>query len=377
MILNRIVQLTATCLLCALAFSVNAEEDREGVRVALFNIRELSTEKLTEVDGEGVGTNEQVLAAARIIQHIAPDILVINEIDHDYDDEENPYTVNGHRLIDNYLAHGENPISYNYIYSAPCNTGILTGIDLNGDGTTARDADRGKREHGDDSFGFGVYPGQYSMMVFSKFPILEDQARTFQEFLWKDMPDNLIPEDFYSEEAIELFRLSSKSHWDVPVEINGKTVHLLMSHPTPQGFDGEDDRNGRRNFDEVRLWAEYISGADWIYDDAGHKGGLAKDAQFIIIGDQNTGTGFEDPSIYNGKQAYELITDHPRVIDTTSKMTSRGAQERFGFNEVAAEYTFQWYGGSRIDYILPSKGTEVLGGESFWPSHFRDRKSVV
>ena len=40
---------------------------------------------------------------------------------------------------------------------------------------------------------------------------------------------------------------------------NGKKIHFLVSHPTPPVFDGPEDRNGRRNHDEIRLWADYVS----------------------------------------------------------------------------------------------------------------------
>lgn len=33
-----------------------------------------------------------------------------------------------------------------------------------------------------DAFGFGFYPGQFGMVVYSRFPILREQARTFQKF---------------------------------------------------------------------------------------------------------------------------------------------------------------------------------------------------
>ena len=36
----------------------------------------------------------------------------------------------------------------------------------------------------------------------------------------------------------------------VTIQIDGKTVHFLTSHPTPPVFDGPEDRNGTRNGDE-------------------------------------------------------------------------------------------------------------------------------
>ena len=54
------------------------------------------------------------------------------------------------------------------------------------------------------------------------------------------------------------------------------TLHVLASHPTPPTFDGPEDRNGRRNHDEIRFWADYISPGQsgYIVDDEGRSGGI-------------------------------------------------------------------------------------------------------
>ncbi len=63
-------------------------------------------------------------------------------------------------------------------------------------------------------------------------------------------------------------RLSSTSHWDVPVYV-GRVVHVLAAHPAAPALDGPEDRNGLRNADEIRFWADYVAGpgAAWIVDD--------------------------------------------------------------------------------------------------------------
>src|SRR4029450_9530338 len=120
----------------------------------------------------------------------------------------------------------------------------------------------------------------------------------FQHFLWKDMPGALLPDDpntaapadWYSPEELDVFRLSSKSHWDIPVEVGGNTVHVLASHPTPPTFDGVEDRNGLRNHDEIRFWADYVTPGKtsrYIYDDEGGTGGLKPGEAFVVLGDQN------------------------------------------------------------------------------------------
>ena len=52
------------------------------VRIATFNVQELSWKKLQEVDAGGKGNHPQLLAAAAIIRHVRPDILLLNEIDY-------------------------------------------------------------------------------------------------------------------------------------------------------------------------------------------------------------------------------------------------------------------------------------------------------
>ena len=93
--------------------------------------------------------------------------------------------------------------------------------------------------------------------------------------------------NWYNEQEWQNIRLSSKSFWDLPISVNNKTVHILASHPTPPVFDGLEDRNGKRNHDEVRLVADYINNADYIYDDKGKKGGLNAQSRFVILGDLN------------------------------------------------------------------------------------------
>ena len=180
-------------------------------------------------------------------------------------------------LRDNFLEvsqSGAAPIEYPYAFIAPSNTGVPSGKDLDNSGSIGG---------GNDAFGFGAFPGQFGMVVFSRYPIVADQVRTFQNLLWASVPGARLPDDpataepadWYSADELAVLRLSSKSHWDVPIDIDGRIVHLLASHPTPPVFDGPEDRNGLRNADEIGFWADYVAGVDssWIVDDAGTSGG--------------------------------------------------------------------------------------------------------
>ena len=311
------------------------------IRVATFNIQELSTARLTSVDGSGTGLDPQAVAAARVILHARPDILVLNEIDFDWEHPDDP-ALNARRFAEAYLASGPDSIRYPYAYAAPSNTGLLTGLDLNGDGRVATDSDRGTREHGDDSFGFGTYPGQYAMAVLSQFPLDPAGVRTFQRFRWADLPGNHMPPEHLVPEAEVIFRLSSKSHWDLPVAIGADTLHLWISHPTPPVFDGPEDRNGRRNFDEIMFWVLYLEGSDRLVDDAGTAGGYASRAPFVIAGDLNARPG-DEAVVYDGVPAIDQLLEHPGIQDPDS--TNRP--------------TASWLDGVRVDYVLPSSDLTV------------------
>ena len=311
---------------------------------------------------------------AEIIQRARPDVLLINEFDYDA----------GHVALDgfqnNYLSvpHGSAaPISYPYRYTAPSNTGIYSGFDLDNSGAAGDFVPN-------DSFGFGFFPGQFGMAVYSMYPIDYDSIRTFQNFLWKDMPGALLPDDpafagpadWYSPEELDVFRLSSKSHWDVPITIGKRTVHFLVSHPTPPVFDGPEDRNGTRNFDEIRFWADYIHPArsGYIYDDNGGTGGLAADARFVIAGDQNSDP-LDGDSIPG---AIPQLLDHPKV-NTKLTPSSEGAVEQSALQGGAnathlsdpafdtADFSDFAPGNLRADYVLPRKNMQLVGAGVFWP----------
>jgi endonuclease/exonuclease/phosphatase family metal-dependent hydrolase len=353
--------------------AVEAEEVTSlpaSVRLATFNIRELSTEALVEVDENGIGTHEGVQAAARVIAEIRPDILVVQEIDHDYSDgAAGDLALNAVRLRDSYLRHALGDDHFPYAFAAPCNTGIPSGHDLDNDGEANGTA--GDRGYGEDCFGFGQYPGQYSMAVLSRFPIDAAGARTFQRFLWRDLPGNHLPPDFYAEGAVSDLRLSSKSHWDLPIEIGDRVLHLWISHPTPPVFDGEEDRNGRRNFDEIAFWTAYLDGEPALYDDQERSGGYFAERSFVIAGDLNADPR-GDSAFYEGRQSIDLLLSDPRVQDTGDLLASEGAAESLGDEPLADRATAGFAGGMRVDYLLPSAEIEVTGGGVFWPAEASD-----
>ena len=291
---RHMLRVHLACLLCVASLAPPACSAELTVRIATFNVQELSWTKLQQVNSQGRGTHPQLIAAAEIIQRVRPDVLLLNEIDYTgpVDAEGEPPA--GHdaleAFISRYLRHPQNgaePMVYPHRFYRPSNTGVPSGIDLNGDG-----ADDGPN----DAYGFGRYPGEYAMALVSRFPLDSEHSRTFRKLLWKDVPGHVMPDGqagrpaFYSPASVAKFRLSSKSHWDVPVLFPGRTIHLLCSHPTPPIFDGPEDANGRRNFDELRFWSDYLTdgeAARWIRDDSGRTGGLTSTEAFVVLGDLN------------------------------------------------------------------------------------------
>jgi len=310
-----------------------AERAADTVRIATYNTH-LARGAAGKLIAELEQGSAQVDAVIRVISAANPDILVINELD--YDEERAALDLFQQRLADAGMEYG-------YRFVAPVNTGKPTGLDLTGDGKDYGPAN---------AQGWGVFEGQFGMAVLSRLPVQGDDVRTFAGVRWSEMPDNLYPLDYYPEPALEVLRLSSKSHWDIPVRAADKTIHLLVSHPTPPVFDGDEDRNGRRNHDEIRFWTDYIDGKDWMLSDQGTEGGLPAGAAFVVTGDLNS-----DPQ--NGDGRREAITgllDHRRVQDTQPKGASGLATS--DFPEV---------GQLRVDYVLPSINLAVAGSGVLWP----------
>lgn len=357
----------------------------ETLRVMTYNIEDVRTSDLRNRE------HPRLTRAAARIQALRPDILVVQELTVDQPGAPgyqpgDEVRMNGQRFAENFLAVAQadslEPLQYR-VYMPLTNTGEASGYDLdnNGsvvtevpqvpapeDGRPAPQNDAG-RAYGGDAWGFGTFPGQYGMALFVRdgLTIVRDSIRTLRLFTWSDMPDAAKPVDsetgepWYSDEEWANMRLSSKTHMDVPVTTpTGDTIHVLASHPTPPGFDGPADRNGRRNHDEIRLWADYVSNASYVYDDSLRAGGLPPDARFVIVGDQNA-----DPDEGDGyDRAIHQLLDHPRVQGSEEPTASDAGQA--AFPDLDPDDTARW--GLRADYVLPSENLRVVGSGVYRPS---------
>tara|TARA_R110000737_G_scaffold2923_11_gene9401 strand:+ start:34511 stop:35629 length:1119 start_codon:yes stop_codon:yes gene_type:complete len=329
-----------------------------AIRVMTFNLEDV---RYTEASERG---NARLARIAEVIQRIRPNVLLLNEIE----TTDNPFLEStAERFIHNYLmvsqGDGLEPIEF-VSFTPGTNTGVHSGQDLDHSGSVIHRVPPKsikqtpqQQAYGGDCFGFGGFPGQYGMalLVDPRLTIESDSIRTFQRFLWKDLPGAIAPTNadgsaYYTADEWDIFRLSSKNFADVPITLpNGAVVHALISHPTPPAFDGEEMRNKHRNRDEIKLIREYIDGSDSLYDDKGVHGGLADDASFVILGDLNAdpvdGSSLGDPInayLFGSERIKNLVAPESGVavdgLDSTDTSSFR----------------------LRVDYVLPSVDLRVL-----------------
>lgn len=340
------------------------------VRIATYNVSLHADTAGGLVNRLGKGDLNARRVAA-VIQHVRPDVILLNEFD--YDAAGRAADLFQHHYLEQSQL-GQAAIIYPYRYFAPVNTGIASGFDLDRDGALGKKG----RAYGNDAWGFGLYPGQYGMLLLSRFPIDVTRVRSFRSLKWSAMPGATPPLQpgstlgWYTESAWQRMPLSSKSHWDVPVQTPQGEIHVLASHPTPPAFDGPEDRNGLRNAAEIQLWNAYITSAaaPWLCDDGGACGGLRGRESFVVVGDLNS-----DPD--DGDSRHEAIRQllfSPRVArfpapesPGASAQASRYGVKRSGDTRAHTADFGPNVGTLRVDYVLPSADLNVLRSGVFWP----------
>lgn len=365
-------------LLASLTCGPLCAADQE-IRVASFNIAmglDQAGDMQTALES---GLDQRLQQLAEVLQTVRADIVLLNEFDYD------PATDAAALLNSNYLGLDRNtaePIGYQYHFRAPVNTGVDSGLDLDGDGKSGGPGD---------SWGFGHFPGQYGMLVLSRFPLMQEKTRTFQHFRWSEMPDARRPMNpdgstFHPDEVWEKMRLSSKSHWHLVFDIGGKEFHLLAHHPTPPVFDGPEDRNGARNFDEIRFWRDYTvpRPMEYMTDDNGRAGGINPDSLFIIAGDFNA-----DPHDGDSVEgAIEQLLEAPWINSSCKPVSAGGAEaalKQGGVNtghtgDPAADtsdFNDRHVGNLRLDYLLPASNLDVMDCGVYWPAEEQQGHSSI
>ncbi|MCB1340188.1 MAG: endonuclease/exonuclease/phosphatase family protein [Pseudooceanicola sp.] len=272
------------------------------------------------------GKDAQVAAVVAVIATVRPDVLALQGFDWDHD---------GVALGALAERLSEAGADYPHRVALRPNTGMATGIDLDGDGFD---------DGAGDAQGFGRFTGEGGMAVLSRLPVAA--VTDFSEMLWRDLPGALLPSypdgaPFPSGAAQAVQRLSSTGHWAVTLEAESGPLGLLTFRAGPPVFDGPEDRNGRRNHDEIVFWRHWMDGAFGAVPE-----------RFVIAGNANL-----DPVDSDGRrEAIAGLLGDPRLLDTVPA-GAKGTD------------TVDWgeIGQYRVDYVLPSRGLRVVGAGVHWP----------
>ncbi|MEM1075682.1 MAG: endonuclease/exonuclease/phosphatase family protein [Pseudomonadota bacterium] len=311
----------------------------ENLRIATFNAE-------LQRDGPGLlvrdilrGDDPQIAAVVSVFANVSPDIVAVQGFDYDLRGN----AVSG--FLDLLSAAG---VNYPYWYATRPNTGLQTGLDMDGNG---------RRAEPRDAQGYGRFSGQGGMVILSRFPILQEETQDFSTMLWRDLPDALLPEQngapFPSQEVQAVQRLSTTGHWIVPVDVPviGR-IDLLTFHASPPVFDGPEDRNGRRNHDEIRFWQHFLDGAF----------GTPPSDRFVLLGDAN-----QDPEKGEGrKEAIRNLLADPRLQDPTPLRSDLVAAA--GDQDDTVDWDDPVPGNMRVDYVLPSSDWQVSRSGVYWPA---------
>lgn len=301
------------------------------MRIASYNV-ELSRKGPGLLLRGILAGDPQVEAVVQVIQEAAPDVLLLQSVDYDHG------LVALTALRDRLAEAG---LSYPHLFALRPNSGMATGLDLDGNGRLgeARDAQ-----------GYGRFAGQGGMALLSIFPIEAEGVQDLSALLWADLPDSSLSRDpaILPRELWQHQRLSSVGHWVIPLRLEQRRLWLLAFHATTPLFDGDEDRNGHRNADEIALWRHYLSGR------MGQRfAGAPEGSLFVILGDANN-----DPDRGAGhREAMAGLLAAAWLQDPQPQSAGHDG------------LTVDWGNDRqmRVDYVLPGVGLQVLDSGVIWP----------
>ncbi len=310
-----------------IAFAQPALARTDALRIAFWHT-ELSR------DGPGLlyrdirrGEDPQVAAVVEILASVAPDVVVLRGIDWDRDGL-------AISALAAELAEAGHDLPHSF--AGKPNRGVPTGLDIDGDGWLGDPVD---------TQSYGLFTGQDGLAVLSRWPIAREDAHDFTPMLWRDLPGALFPWPGQPEGVEDILRLASTAHWLLPIDTRAQgRLWLGAFAATSPVFDGPEDRNGRRNHDELQFWELLLDGALPVPPPDG----------LIIAGHANL-----DPDRGEGRrEAIRSLLTHPDLQDPRPK----GA---------AGTLTVDWQRDDlermRVSYVLPSQDWEVLDSGVVWP----------
>jgi hypothetical protein len=307
----------------------------ETLRIATWNIDMDRTGPGLLVAELSRAEAPQAEAVVRVLAALDADVILLTSLDYDRGGV-------ALALLAERLAGAG--IDYPHRFALRPNTGMQTGLDIDGNGRVGDPQD---------AQGWGLFSGQGGMAILSRLPLDSTAARDHSGFLWRDLPAALLP-DGIAPEVLDVQRLATTGFWDVPVLTDSGPLHLLAWHATPPVFDGPEDRNGRRNHDEAAFWRLLLDRSLPMPPPAG---------PFVLLGDGNL-----DPADGDGRrEGISALLAHSALQDPAP----RGSHDR---NEPAHQgdpaldtMLHDDIGGLRLDYVLPSAGLAVTSAKVLWP----------
>lgn len=286
------------------------------------------------------GDDPQIAAIAAIINQTTPDVLLLTDFDFDAGGA-------GIVAFSNALD-----APYPYHFALRPNSGVQTGLDIDGNGYTgdARDA-----------MGYGRFMGDGGMALLSRYPILIDDVIDLTGTLWRNVPGAVMPTQngapFPSDAVHDMLAVSSTGHWIVPIDVDGTIITLLAMSATPPVFDGPEDFNGLRNRDELRLFEAVLGGSFG-----------PPPTNPILIGNINA-EPFDGQGLRGG---IADVLARPDLQDPMPQSNgARLAADPTHRGDPALD-TADWRddgaGNLRVSYVLPARNLQVNRAGVFWPA---------
>lgn len=277
------------------------------------------------------GDDAQIAAILAVLERMQPDILALQGFDYDLEGQA--------------LRRFARAAGFAHSFALRPNAGRQTGLDINGDG---------HRGDAEDALGFGDFAGQGGMAILSRFPINRAGVIDHSARLWRDMPEGLLPPPgagWPSAEVHAALPLSSMGHWMVPIVLAEGQLALMTFHAAPPVFDGPEDRNGRRNHDEIRFWQHLLDG---------HFGQAPK-APFVLLGQTN-----QDPTLGEGrKAAIRALLADPRLQDPQPE------------HRPTVDWPQVDPPRMRVSYVLPDSDIQVVQAGTLWPDDQPDLQAAI
>lgn len=278
-----------------------------------------------------------VLAARELIAAARPDVLLLLHFDHD---------LNGAALaaFGDLLAEAGNPLPH--VHAPAPNSGLATGIDLDGDGRLGTL---------DDAQGWGRFRGAGGMALLSRWPIDRNATHDLSGFLWRDLPGHRIPAAT-PRAARSVQRLASTGFWIVSVrpQFAGPALSVLAWHAGPPTFGRVPGRNRARNHDEAAFWLHLLDGE---IDAPQPEGPL------VLMGMANADPerGDADPA------ALSALLAHPRLQDPRPSAPAGVGPDPGAADTATADFPAPGPGRLRVAYVLPDSRLSVLDAGLVWP----------